>query len=63
MSIKIPGYQVTTDKAGKKKIALDQKAKHRKMSVSDRIAAKASSGKKIRYGKPLLETRPRKGGE
>ncbi len=45
------------------KISEDLKAKQHKMSVSQRIAAKANSAKKVRYGKGLLETRPKKGGD
>jgi hypothetical protein len=57
--IKIPGFSLGKDG----KIFEDIEAKRLKLDVSTRIAAKAKSETKIRYGKPLLRNPRREAGE
>lgn len=53
------GFKIGTDG----KIISDEAARYRKMNVSQRIAAKANSAKKVRYGKAAAAIPAKKRGE
>lgn len=61
--IPIGNFKDVKGKDGRVRISEDIDAKHRKLDVSTRIAAKANSKKKKRYGKPLLQIPAGKRGE